>query len=81
MYYARQRVGNGGLVLAPAVTRVQVLRSQDFCILINRSYRAFEGRWWLHIVKNLSWADTKNLRFAMFDVYWKQRMFWCVAKT
>ena len=54
----RGRVGKGGLVLAPvgnagtgAVTRVQVLRSQDFLILINRSYRAFEGRGWYQILR------------------------------
>ena len=54
VYYARQS-RDGGLVLAPpcllpqtakGVMRVQVLRSQNFPILINRSYRAFEGRWW-----------------------------------
>ena len=51
VYYARHRVGKGGLVLAPAATRVQVLRSQDFLILINRSYRAFEGRKWYQILR------------------------------
>ena len=50
VYYARQS-RDGGLVLAPAVTRVQVLRSQDFYILINRSYRAFEGRKWCQILR------------------------------
>ncbi len=41
VYYARHRVGNGGLVLAPAVTRVQVLRSQDFYISINSLFLGF----------------------------------------
>ena len=41
VYYARNRVGKGGLVLAPAVTLVQVLRSQDFHILINSLFLAF----------------------------------------
>ncbi len=53
VYYARHRVGKGGgLVLAPAVTRVlvsakaeavagQVLRSQDFYISINSLFLAF----------------------------------------
>ena len=59
MYYARQS-RDGGLVLAPpcllsqtakGVTRVQVLRSQDFLILINRSYQAFEGRRWYQILR------------------------------
>ncbi len=50
MYYARHRVGKGGLVFAPpcllsqtakGLTRVQVLRSQDFYILINRLFLGF----------------------------------------
>ena len=41
MYYVRHRAGKGGLVLAPAVTRVQVLRSQDFHILINSLFLGF----------------------------------------
>ncbi len=41
VYYARHRVGKGGLVLTPAVTRVQVLRSQDFFISINSLFWGF----------------------------------------
>ena len=40
VYYVRQS-RDGGLVLAPAVTRVQVLRSQDFFISINNLYLFF----------------------------------------
>ena len=41
VYYARHRLGNGGLVLAPAVTRVRVFRSQDFYISINSLFLGF----------------------------------------
>ena len=61
MYYARRRVGKGGLVLAPAVTRVQVLRNEN---IFTFQLTANIGFWGVLVRKevvlsrtNSSWAD------------------------